>query len=160
MINTNKKFPDMKALCDYIHGKGLKAGIYSSPGPTTCGGFTASYKYETQDAQRYAQWGFDYLKYDWCSYGNIAKTETDLPKLKKPYFVMRQALNKVNRDIVFSLCQYGMGDVWKWGAKWAATAGAPPATSATPGGAWPASVSRKTATKSTPAPAIGTIPTC
>ena len=117
MINTNKKFPDMKALCEYIHGKGLKAGIYSSPGPTTCAGFTASYKYETQDAKRYAQWGFDYLKYDWCSYGNIAKTETDLPKLKKPYFVMRRALNRVDRDIVFSLCQYGMGDVWKWGAE-------------------------------------------
>ncbi len=115
MINTNKKFPDMKALCDYIHGKGLKAGIYSSPGPYTCAGFTASYKYETQDAQRYAQWGFDYLKYDWCSYGEIAKTDSDLPKLKKPYHVMRQALNKVKRDIVFSLCQYGMGDVWKWG---------------------------------------------
>ncbi len=117
MINTNKKFPDMKALCDYIHSKGLKAGIYSSPGPYTCAGFTASYKHELQDAQRYTQWGFDYLKYDWCSYGNIAKTDRDLPKLKKPYRVMRQALNKVNRNIVFSLCQYGMGDVWKWNAE-------------------------------------------
>ena len=72
MINTNRKFPDMKALCDYIHAKGLKAGIYSSPGPLTCAGFAASYKFEKQDAQRYAQWGFDYLKYDWCSYGRIA----------------------------------------------------------------------------------------
>ena len=116
MINTNKKFPDMKALCDYIHGKGLKAGIYSSPGPTTCAGFTASYKHETQDAQRYAQWGFDYLKYDWCSYGHIAKNETSLSELQKPYHVMRTALDKADRDIVFSLCQYGMGDVWKWGA--------------------------------------------
>ncbi len=117
MINTNKKFPNMKALCDYIHSKGLKAGIYSSPGPYTCAGFTASYKHELKDAQRYAQWGFDYLKYDWCSYGNIARTQTDLPKLKKPYRVMRQALNKVDRDIVYSLCQYGMGDVWKWNAE-------------------------------------------
>ena len=117
MINTNKKFPDMKALCDYIHGKGLKAGIYSSPGPLTCAGFTASYKFETQDARRYAEWGFDYLKYDWCSYGDIAKTDSDLPKLKKPYFVMRKALDGADRDIVFSLCQYGMGDVWKWGAE-------------------------------------------
>jgi alpha-galactosidase len=117
MINTNKKFPNMKALCDYIHGKGLKAGIYSSPGPLTCAGFTASYKFELQDAQRYAQWGFDYLKYDWCSYGNIAKTETDLPKLKKPYTVMQKSLGSVDRDIIYSLCQYGMGDVWKWGAE-------------------------------------------
>jgi alpha-galactosidase len=117
MINSNKKFPDMKALCDYIHSKGLKAGIYSSPGPYTCAGFTASYKYELQDAQRYAEWGFDYLKYDWCSYGEIAKTDTNLPKLKKPYFVMQKALAKADRDIVYSLCQYGMGDVWKWGAE-------------------------------------------
>jgi alpha-galactosidase len=117
MINTNKKFPDMKALCGYIHGKGLKAGLYSSPGPYTCAGFTGSYKYEAQDARRYAQWGFDYLKYDWCSYGEIAKTDTDLPKLKKPYQVMQQALAKADRDIVYSLCQYGMGDVWKWSAE-------------------------------------------
>ena len=75
MINTNKKFPNMKALFDYIHGKGLKAGIYSSPGPLTCAGYTASYQHEAQDAQRYAQWGFDYLKYDWCSYGDIAKNQ-------------------------------------------------------------------------------------
>jgi alpha-galactosidase len=116
MINTNKKFPDMKALCDYIHDKGLKAGIYSSPGPLTCAGFTASYKYEEKDAQRYAQWGFDYLKYDWCSYGRIAKGNS-LPELKKPYQVMREALDKTHRDIVYSLCQYGMGDVWQWGAE-------------------------------------------
>ena len=116
MINSNKKFPDMKALCDYIHDKGLKAGIYSSPGPLTCAGFTASYKYEEKDAQRYAQWGFDYLKYDWCSYGRIAKGNS-LPVLKKPYQVMREALDKTHRDIVYSLCQYGMGDVWQWGAE-------------------------------------------
>jgi alpha-galactosidase len=122
MINTNKKFPDMKALCDYIHDKGLKAGIYSSPGPQTCAGFTASYKFEDKDAQRYAQWGFDYLKYDWCSYGRIANTGRgrpmpELPVLKKPYQVMRAALDNVHRDIVYSLCQYGMGDVWQWGAE-------------------------------------------
>jgi alpha-galactosidase len=122
MINTNKKFPDMKALCDYIHDKGLKAGIYSSPGPLTCARFTASYKYEEKDAQRYAQWGFDYLKYDWCSYGQIVgqgrgRPTPELPVLKKPYQVMREALDKTHRDIVYSLCQYGMGDVWQWGAE-------------------------------------------
>jgi len=91
-------------------------GIYSSPGPYTCAGFTASYKFEEQDARRYAQWGFDYLKYDWCSYGDIAKNP-NLEEMQKPYHVMRRALNKADRDIVFSLCQYGMGDVWKWGSE-------------------------------------------
>lgn len=114
MINTNKKFPNMKTLADYVHSKGLKIGIYSGPGPLTCAGFTASYQYELHDAQRYADWGIDYLKYDWCSYSQIAKNRS-LPELKKPYQVMREALNKVPRDIVYSLCQYGMGDVWKWG---------------------------------------------
>ncbi|MDO9254941.1 MAG: putative Ig domain-containing protein [Bacteroidales bacterium] len=113
-ILTNEKFPDMKRLGDSIHALGLKFGIYSSPGPLTCGGYTASYQHEEQDARSYASWGIDYLKYDWCSYGNIAKDAT-LAEYKKPYFVMRDALNKVDRDIVYSLCQYGMGDVWKWG---------------------------------------------
>ncbi len=116
MINTNKKFPDMRALSGYIHSKGLKMGIYSSPGPLTCAGYTASYQYERQDAEQYARWGIDYLKYDWCSYDRIAR-DRSLPELKKPYFVMRAALDKVKRDIVYSLCQYGMGDVWEWGGE-------------------------------------------
>lgn len=115
-IRTNDKFPDMKALGDSIHSLGLKFGIYSSPGPLTCGGYTASYQHELQDAQSFARWGVDYLKYDWCSYGRIAK-DNSLPELKKPYFVMREALNEVDRDIVYSLCQYGMGKVWEWGAE-------------------------------------------
>jgi alpha-galactosidase len=113
-IVINKKFPDMKTLGNYIHSKGLKMGIYSSPGPLTCGGCTGSYQHEVQDAQSYGEWGVDYLKYDWCSYSNIAK-DNSLDELKKPYFVMRSALNNVNRDIVYSLCQYGMGNVWEWG---------------------------------------------
>ncbi|MCX7043875.1 MAG: NPCBM/NEW2 domain-containing protein [Candidatus Sumerlaeota bacterium] len=116
MILTNKKFPDMKAMCDYIHSKGLKAGIYSSPGPLTCAGFTASYKFEDKDAQRLGEWGFDYIKYDWCSYDQV-KASNDLDEYQKPYQVMRAALDKVNRDIVYSLCQYGMGGVWEWGDK-------------------------------------------
>ncbi|HLP16236.1 MAG TPA: NPCBM/NEW2 domain-containing protein [Bacteroidota bacterium] len=116
MINTNKKFPDMKVLADYVHAKGLKMGIYSSPGPLTCAGYAASYGYEQKDAQRYAEWGIDYLKYDWCSYASIARDNT-LPELKKPYRVMRSALDGVKRDIVYSLCQYGMGNVWEWGTE-------------------------------------------
>lgn len=116
MINTNNKFPDMKALSNYIHNKGLKLGIYSSPGPTTCAGYTASYQHEDQDALRYAEWEIDYLKYDWCSYGSI-DTNQNLEAYQKPYKVMRASLDKVNRDIVYSLCQYGMGNVWEWGAE-------------------------------------------
>jgi alpha-galactosidase len=115
-IQTNEKFPDMKALADYVHSKGLKLGIYSSPGPKTCAQFEGSYQHEAQDAATYAKWGIDYLKYDWCSYRQIAP-QPDLAALKKPYLVMRDALEQTDRDIVYSLCQYGMGNVWEWGAE-------------------------------------------
>jgi alpha-galactosidase len=115
VLQPNEKFPDMKALADYVHSKGLKIGIYSSPGPRTCQGLPGSYQYEEIDASTWAGWGFDLLKHDWCSYDRIAK-DTSLAELQKPYIVMRDALKKTGRDIVFSLCQYGMGDVWKWGA--------------------------------------------
>lgn len=115
-IIVNDKFPKMKALGDSIHALGLKFGIYSSPGPLTCGNYTASYQYELKDAQSYASWGVDYLKYDWCSYDGIAK-DSSLSERMKPYYVMRDALKKIDRDIVFSLCQYGMSNVWEWGAK-------------------------------------------
>jgi len=114
VIQTNDKFPDMKALADYVHGKGLKIGIYSSPGPKTCAGFNGSWQHEQQDADTYAGWGIDYLKYDWCSYGDVATGE-GLEKQIKPYRLMGAALRSTNRDILFSLCQYGMADVWKWG---------------------------------------------
>jgi alpha-galactosidase len=169
----------MKALSDYIHARGLKFGIYSSPGPMTCARFTATYEHEDQDAQTYADWGVDYVKYDWCSYGDIAakitaekyaellspedaanykalseqraaiprgrgrsatqtalnqelgdkiaaltkkmdqdkKAQIDLEILQSPYARFRQSLDKVDRDIVYSLCQYGMGNVWAWGDK-------------------------------------------
>ncbi|MHC1708153.1 MAG: NPCBM/NEW2 domain-containing protein [Bacteroidales bacterium] len=113
-ILANEKFPDMKALGDYVHRKGLKMGIYSSPGEKTCGGFLGSYKREIQDVKTWESWGVDYLKYDWCSYDKIA-ADHSLPELKKPYLLMRDALRYVKRDIVYSLCQYGMGNVWEWG---------------------------------------------
>jgi alpha-galactosidase len=204
-IQSSAKIPDIKGLAQYIHGKGLKIGLYSSPGPTTCAGAVASYQHEDQDAATYAGWSMDYLKYDWCSYGSIADIvradkyaallppedtgelkqiglETavldlrkygrdpsslpqtgalkaieaqsagftrdqcnarlkeiavrrgaleaearklapdkaaaiDLDICKEPYIKMRSSLDKVNRDIVFSFCQYGMGQVWQWGAQ-------------------------------------------
>ena len=113
-VNSNRRFPDMKALTDYIHAKGLKAGIYTSPGPFTCAGHIGSYQHEEQDAQQFAAWGFDFLKYDWCSYGGIAK-DPKLADFKKPYELMGRLLREQPRDLVFNLCQYGMGNVWEWG---------------------------------------------
>jgi alpha-galactosidase len=116
-IQCNAKFPDMKGLADYVHGKGLKVGLYSSPGPKTCEGYEGSWRHEEQDARQFAAWGCDYLKYDWCSCGEVVDTLlSKLEQFKKPYEVMNAALRAQNRDIVFSLCQYGMGDVWEWGA--------------------------------------------
>ena len=115
-ILSNQKFPDMRALTDYVHSKGLKIGLYSSPGPRTCAGREGSYKREEQDARRYAEWGFDYLKYDWCSYGGIVPNPSR-EQMMEPYKIMRTALSRAPRDIVFSLCQYGMGNVWEWGAQ-------------------------------------------
>ncbi|MHB8093503.1 MAG: NPCBM/NEW2 domain-containing protein [Candidatus Aminicenantales bacterium] len=115
VLQPNAKFPDMKALADYVHSRGLKLGIYSSPGPRTCGGNLGSYQYEALDAKTWAGWGIDYLKHDWCSYTQIAK-DWSLPELKKPYQLMRRALDETGRDIVYSLCQYGYGNVWEWGA--------------------------------------------
>ncbi len=114
-IAANPKFPDMAKLAEYVHGRGLKVGIYSSPGPRTCGQFLGSYQHERQDALTWGRWGIDYLKYDWCSYGQIVKGET-LEELQAPYRLMRSALDAAPRDIVYSLCQYGMGKVWEWGA--------------------------------------------
>jgi alpha-galactosidase len=111
-ITTNANFPDMKGLVDHIHSLGLKAGIYSSPGPTTCQGLAATFQHEQQDATTWAKWGFDYIKYDWCSYQG---DHNNLSDLQKPYILMRTALDHVNRDFVFSLCQYGWGNVWEWG---------------------------------------------
>ncbi len=113
-ILCNKRFPGMKSMTEYIHSKGLKAGIYSSPGPITCAGYTGSYQFEKKDVETFADWEFDFLKYDWCSYGSVAKGNK-LEDLKAPFKLISDELQKVNRDILLNLCQYGMGDVWKWG---------------------------------------------
>jgi alpha-galactosidase len=177
VMRGNARFPDMKALGDYVHSRGLRYGIYSSPGPKTCGQFEGSFGHEALDAQTYAAWGVDYVKYDWCSYESVAAREageqyaallpnsadriraiiaeripliedrtrprpgpqaerikrlTDeldaliapIPKenrdaiqhelFVRPYKVFGEALRKVDRDIVYSLCQYGMGNPGEW----------------------------------------------
>lgn len=123
-IHPNSRFPDMKALADYVHSKGLKFGIYSSPGPKTCAGFEGSYGHEEQDAQTYAEWGTDFLKYDLCglrSIMGIQKPQPDWAKanaiMRDAYLKMHKALLKTGRPIVYSICQYGSDSVWEWGAE-------------------------------------------
>ncbi len=112
-IHANEKFPDMKALADYVHSKGLKLGIYSGPGPRTCAGYIGSYNHEEQDARTWAAWGIDYLKYDWCSAAEVYRPE----ELKSAYLKMGAALRATKRPIVYSLCQYGYQNVQEWGAQ-------------------------------------------
>ena len=114
-VIANRRFGDMKALADYVHAQGLRIGLYSSPGPTTCGRCAGSWMHEEADAAQYAAWGFDYLKYDWCSYGNVA-AGAGLKRAMAPYLLMGRALARQDRDIVFSICQYGMDRVSTWGA--------------------------------------------
>ena len=125
-ILPNRAFPDMKGLTDYVHSLGFKAGLYSSPGPHTCGRCEGSYGHELADAERWAEWGFDYLKYDWCSYGGIFQKEIEALKNDpdgeakvrdayiKPYRTMNECLRKQQRDILFSFCQYGWAHVEEW----------------------------------------------
>ena len=114
-IYPNSNFPDMKALADYVHSLGLKLGIYSSPGPKTCGGYEGSYGYELQDAETFASWGIDYLKYDWCGAMRIYGYSKD--NMRRAYQKMAVALQSTGRPIVYSICQYGLEDVWEWGEK-------------------------------------------
>ncbi len=114
-IRSNAKFPDMNALGNYLHAHGFRFGIYSSPGPLTCGRFQGSLDHERQDAASYAQWGIDYLKYDLCSYEERMSAEKTLAEHQAPYRLMGEALRSQARDIVFSMCQYGDREVWKWG---------------------------------------------
>lgn len=121
VLSTNSKFPDMKGLADYVHSKGLKLGIYSGPGPKTCGGYVATYQHEQQDAQMYASWGIDYLKYDLCSFRQIMQAQApndnvaQMKMMIAAYTKMDEALKSTGRPIVFSLCQYGWDSVWEWG---------------------------------------------
>jgi alpha-galactosidase len=120
-IHANVKFPDMKALADYVHSKGLKIGIYSGPGAQTCAKYAGSLGHEAQDAKTYADWGFDYLKYDLCSFRQNMDQEApnDPAKrtqmMKDAYEKMHKALLATGRPIVYSFCQYGWDAVWEWG---------------------------------------------
>ena len=114
-IIPNARFPDMPGLVQHLHETGLKAGIYSSPGRTTCADYEGSYGHEREDARTFAAWGIDFLKYDWCSYSGVAEGE-GRELFVRPYRIMREALDACGRDVVYAVCQYGMGEVWDWAA--------------------------------------------
>jgi alpha-galactosidase len=111
-IIPNAKFPDMKALADYVHARGLKLGIYSSPGPVTCGGYVGSYGFEEQDAKTFAEWGIDFLKYDWCSAARVYAPD----EIRAGFQKMGAALQRCGRPIVYSLSA-GTKNVWAWAPK-------------------------------------------
>ena len=110
MIRSDAACP-IQQECDYVHSLGLKIGIHTSPGRTTCAGHEASYGHEKQDAETFAQWGIDFLKYDWCSGDDVYKPE----EMHAAYKKMSDYLKATGRPILYSLCQYGMQGVWKWG---------------------------------------------
>jgi alpha-galactosidase len=112
VLQPNEKFPDMKALADYVHSRGLKLGIYSSPGPRTCAGYEGSYGHVAQDARTFAAWGIDYLKYDLCS-GEWFYSDADT--VKRTYYEMGAALKATGRPMIYSLCEYGRFEVGEWG---------------------------------------------
>ncbi len=116
-VLSNQHFPDMKAMTDYLHGYGLKAGLYSSPGPYTCQNFVGSLGHEKQDAEQYARWGFDLLKYDQCSGGEpLKKLKEENPNFRTADFwkPMADYLQAQDRDILYNLCQYGNDEPWNW----------------------------------------------
>lgn len=112
------KFPSgMKALADYIHAKGLKFGLYNCAGNKTCAGYPGSRGHEYQDAKSYASWDIDFLKYDWCDTENINPIGA--------YTTMGNALVAAERPVIFSICEWGDNEPWKWagniGQQWRVT---------------------------------------
>ena len=155
-IIANRKFPDMKALADYVHRKRLKIGIYSSPGPFTCGGYEGSYGHEAEDARTYAAWGIDYLKYDWCGAARLY-ADSDLAAV---YQKMGDALRATGRPIC-SVCASTVGTTYGNGRRMlVGMCGAPLATSLTTGRRCRRSDSARTSSAVPRNPVTGMIPTC
>lgn len=122
-LNPNEKFPDMKSLGDYLHSLGLKFGIYSSPGPETCGGLAGSMDHEKKDVETWASWGIDYIKYDWCSYSQYLMDKGKEPAswteadYISPFRKLSDAIVELDRDMIFSVANWGQGNAWEWGDK-------------------------------------------
>jgi alpha-galactosidase len=112
-IDSNRRMGDLTALADYLHAKGLKFGIYSSPNEETCAGYAGSLGHEEQDARAYARWGADYLKYDWCD-ASRGRRDLSEDELKAAFAKMRAALDKTGRDFVYTINPYGLTAAWQW----------------------------------------------
>ncbi|BBA95696.1 putative alpha-galactosidase [Actinacidiphila reveromycinica] len=111
LVPDPAKFPDgIKGTADYVHAKGLKLGIYEDAGTATCAGYPGSLGHETTDAQSFADWGVDYLKYDNCN----NQSDGSQADYTRRYTAMRDALRATGRPIVFSLCEWGVNDPWEW----------------------------------------------
>jgi alpha-galactosidase len=109
LVPHPRKFPNgIKAVADYVHSKGLKFGLYNCAGAQTCAGYPRSRGHEYQDALKYAEWGVDYLKYDWCNTGKLNAEEACI--------TMRDALYAAGRPVFFSLCEWGSNAPWNWAA--------------------------------------------
>ena len=110
LVPDPAKFPDgIKGTADYVHSLGLKLGLYAEAGTATCAGFPGSLGHEQQDANTFASWGVDYLKYDNCNAGS--------EPAEQRYDAMRDALAATGRPILFALCEWGVDSVWTWGAQ-------------------------------------------
>ena len=114
LIANPEKFPNgMSAVADHLHALGLGFGMYSDAGKYTCGGYAGSLGYETVDANTFAEWGVDYLKYDNCF--NMGQAGNQMISSAR-YEVMANALNATGRPILYSLCNWGEDYPWNWGS--------------------------------------------
>ena len=121
-LHPNEKFPDMRALADYVHSKGLRFGIYAGPGPRMCEGGegSGSLGHEEQDAQMFAAWGVDYLKYDMCSlHGMVLQQapndeEAQTRLYQAAFAKMSKAIHATGRPMVYSLSFGGFNAPWEW----------------------------------------------
>jgi alpha-galactosidase len=112
LVPDHIRFPHgMKYLANYLHSHGFKFGIYNCAGTQTCAGYPGGRDHENQDAQTYASWGVDYLKYDWCHSEGLDAPTT--------YRKMAMALRNTRRPIVFSVCEWGSHQPWLWAPQFA-----------------------------------------
>lgn len=117
LVPNKVKFPNgIKSVADYVHSKGLKFGIYNCAGIYTCGGYPGTRGFEFIDAKQYAEWGVDFLKFDWCSTGGENGGYAYQQDAKASYTIMSQAIRKAGRPMIFNLCEWGNNNPWEWAA--------------------------------------------
>ena len=154
LVPDPEKFPHgMKAVADYVHSKGLKFGMYSCAGVRTCAGYPGSYDHEFVDAQTFADWGVDFLKYDYCNFPSSGNC-------KARYLTMSMALKATGREILFSACNWASRSPASGCVRSVRTCTAPPAISSTTSAPSPTSPSPSWTSCACPAPTASTTWTC